>query len=74
MVWCLEYLQDGAHIIDPYGGSGSTLIAAEQTNRTAYLMELDPQYVDVICRRYQQVTGTQPILEATNKAHDFSVE
>jgi len=74
MVWCLEYLQDGAHIIDPYGGSGSTLIAAEQTNRTAYLMELDPKYVDVICRRYQQITSTQPILEATNQAHDFSVE
>lgn len=61
-------------VLDLFGGSGSTLIAAEQTNRTAYIMELDPQYVDVICKRYQQTTGTQPILEATGKTYDFSVE
>jgi len=74
MTWCLQYLKENAHIIDPYAGSGTTLIAAEQTNRTAYLMELDPQYVDVICKRYQQTTGTTPILEATNKPHNFLVE
>lgn len=61
-------------VLDPFGGSGSTLIAAEQTNRVARLLELDPQYVDVICKRYQQTTGTQPILEATGKTYDFSVE
>jgi DNA modification methylase len=61
-------------VLDPFGGSGSTLIAAEQTNRVARLMELDPQFVDVICRRYQQITGTQPVLEATNQPHDFCIE
>jgi DNA modification methylase len=61
-------------VLDPFGGSGSTLIAAEQTNRVARLLELDPKYVDVICRRYQQITGTQPVLEATNQPHDFCVE
>jgi DNA modification methylase len=59
-------------VLDLFGGSGSTLIAAQETNRVAYLMELDPQYVDVICARYQKHTGNQPILEATGEAHDFT--
>jgi len=46
--------QPGAMILDTFGGSGSTLIAAEQTNRTAYLMELDPRYCDVIRRRWAE--------------------
>jgi site-specific DNA-methyltransferase (adenine-specific) len=44
-------------IVDIYGGSGSTLIAAEQTNRTCYMMELDPKYVDVIIQRWENLTG-----------------
>lgn len=59
-------------VLDLFGGSGSTLIAAEETNRTAYLMELDTKYVDVICARYQKHTGNQPVLEATGEAHDFT--
>lgn len=59
-------------VVDLFGGSGSTLIAAQETNRTAYLMELDPNYVDVICARYQKHTGNQPVLEATGEAHDFT--
>jgi DNA modification methylase len=43
--------------LDLFGGSGSTLIAAEQTGRKAYLMELDPLYSDVIVARYEQFTG-----------------
>lgn len=58
-------------VLDPFGGSGSTLIAAEQTNRIAYLMELDPHYCDVICKRFQQATGITPIAEATGNKHDF---
>lgn len=50
------------------------MIAAQETNRIAYLMELDPQYVDVICARYQKQTGNQPILEATGEAHDFNAD
>ena len=59
-------------VLDLFGGSGSTLIAAEETNRIGYLMELDPRYVDVICSRYQKNTGNQPVLEATGKQHDFT--
>ena len=39
-------------ILDPFGGSGTTIIACEKLNRTAYVMELDPRYVDVIRRRW----------------------
>jgi DNA modification methylase len=44
-------------VLDLFGGSGSTLIAAEQTGRKAYLMELDPLYCDVIVRRFEEFTG-----------------
>jgi DNA modification methylase len=47
----------GEHVLDLFGGSGSTLIAAEQTGRKAYLMELDPLYCDVIVQRYEQFSG-----------------
>jgi DNA modification methylase len=43
--------------LDLFGGSGSTLIAAEQTGRRAFLMELDPPYCDVIVQRYERFTG-----------------
>ncbi len=45
------------NIIDLFGGSGSTLIACEQTNRICYMMELDPKYVDVIIKRWENLTG-----------------
>ena len=44
-------------MLDLFGGSGSTLIAAEQTGRRAFLMELDPLYCDVIVQRYEKFTG-----------------
>jgi DNA modification methylase len=47
----------GENILDLFGGSGSTLIAAEQTGRKAFLMELDPLYADVIVERYEKFTG-----------------
>jgi DNA modification methylase len=47
----------GENVLDLFGGSGSTLIAAEQTGRKAFLMELDPLYCDVIVQRYEQFTG-----------------
>lgn len=40
-----------------FGGSGSTLIACEQLNRTAYIMELEPKWVDVIIDRWEKFTG-----------------
>jgi hypothetical protein len=47
----------GDIVLDPFGGSGSTLIAAEQTARKAYLMKLDPIYVDVIVARSEKFSG-----------------
>lgn len=52
----------GDAVLDLFGGSGSTLIAAEQTGRKAYLMELDPKYVDVIIARWEQFTGQAALL------------
>ena len=49
--------REGENVLDLFGGSGSTLIAAEQANRKAYLMELDPPYCDVIVERYEKFTG-----------------
>jgi DNA modification methylase len=47
----------GENVLDLFGGSGSTLIAAEQTGRKAYLMEVDPLYCDIIVQRFEQFTG-----------------
>ena len=58
-------------VLDLFGGSGSTLIAAHKANRVGYIMELDPRYVDVICKRFQSLTGIKPILEATGEEFDF---
>lgn len=56
------------HVLDLFGGSGSTLIAAQQTGRKAYLMELDPLYSDVIVQRFEKFTGQKAErIEALNK-------
>jgi DNA modification methylase len=55
----------GENVLDLFGGSGSTLIAAEQTGRNAYLMELDPLYADLIVDRYQRFSGKPGVLERT---------
>ena len=46
-------------VYDPFGGSGTTLAAAEKTGHTAYLMELTPGYTDVIVKRYFRITGNK---------------
>ena len=50
-------------ILDLFGGSGSTIIAAEQLNRKCYTMELDPKYCDVIVKRWETMTNREAILE-----------
>ncbi len=57
--------KNGAAVLDLFGGSGSTLIGCEKTNRKAYLMELDPKYCDVIINRWQTLTGKEAVLEST---------
>ena len=47
----------GGIVLDPFGGSGTTLIAAQKTGRVACLLELDPCYVDVIIRRWEAFGG-----------------
>ncbi len=54
----------GSVVLDPFGGSGTTLIAAEKSGRSARLMELDPKYVDVIVRRWQAWSGQQAVRAA----------
>jgi len=60
----------GAVVLDLFGGSGSTLIAAEKLGRVACLMELDPKYVDVIVRRWQDFSGAQAIRQSDRVPFD----
>lgn len=53
--------KSGENVLDLFGGSGSTLIAAERTGRRAFLMEIDPLYCDVICERWTTFTGKEAI-------------
>lgn len=60
----------GEVVLDLFGGSGSTLIAAHKCGRAARLMELDPKFSDVIVRRWQEFTGEQAFLESDGRAFD----
>jgi len=60
----------GDVVLDPFGGSGTTLIAAQKSGRTARLIELDPKYVDVIVRRWQEYAGAQAVREADGVLFD----
>jgi len=56
--WVINnFTQSGMLVVDVFGGTGTTLIACEQTNRKCYMMELDPKYVDVIIDRWEKFTG-----------------
>jgi DNA modification methylase len=57
----------GDIVLDPFLGSGTTLIAAERTSRVCYGIELDPQYVDTIVRRWQAITGQSARLESSGR-------
>jgi DNA modification methylase len=57
----------GDIVLDGFGGSGTTLIAAEQVGRRARLLEFDPAYCDTIVRRWERLTGKHATLEATGE-------
>jgi DNA modification methylase len=66
----LDCSLNGELILDLFGGSGTTLIACEETDRKCCMMELDPKYVDTIIHRWQKHTSQKAILELTEKTFD----
>lgn len=70
-IWCFEkYGEESKNILDLFGGSGSTLIACEKTSRNCFMMEISPNYIDVIIRRWQEFTGKSAVLEGEEKTFD----
>jgi DNA methylase len=67
----LDLTNRGDIVIDPFLGSGSTLIAAEKTGRVCRGVEIDPLYVDVIVRRYEAATGEAATLIETSEAFEL---
>lgn len=65
-----DVTRKGDIVLDGFGGSGTTLIAAERTGRSARLVELDPLYCDVICRRYAALTGDAAVLATSGETID----
>jgi DNA modification methylase len=63
----LNHLRRGELVYDPFLGSGTTLAAAELTQRVCYGIELDPKYVDVIVERWQQLSGKEPKLDGDGR-------
>ena len=67
--------RSGDVVLDGFGGSGSTLIAAEKTGRKARLVELDPKFCDVIVRRWEEFTGKKAeLLEDNAESSENDVE
>ena len=66
----LNHLRRGELVYEPFLGSGTTLAAAELTNRVCYGIELDPKYVDVVIQRWQQLRGKQAALDGDGRAFD----
>jgi DNA modification methylase len=64
--------QHGDLVLDPFAGSGSTIIAATGTGRRVVGLELEPRFVDVACTRWQHASGAKPVLARTGEPHDFS--
>jgi DNA modification methylase len=61
-------------VLDPFLGTGTTLVAAQRTGRVGYGIEISPAFVDVTCRRFQRYTGIRPVHAATGQHVDFSAE
>lgn len=70
----LDVSQRGCIVLDAFGGSGATLLAAEKTGRRARLIELDPLYVDVAIRRWQAMTGEDAVLDGSKETFNARAE
>jgi DNA modification methylase len=66
----LNHLQRGELVYEPFLGSGTTLAAAELTQRVCYGVELDPKYVDVVVQRWQTLSGKQAVLDGDGRTFD----
>ena len=66
----LNHLRRGELVFEPFLGSGTTLAAAELTERVCYGIELDPKYIDVVIQRWQQLTGKQATLDGDGRTFD----
>ena len=64
----------GDLVLDPFAGSGTTLIACHRRQRRARLLEIDPRYVDVICRRWQQFSGKSAVLDGDGRSFEQIAE
>ena len=69
-----DFTDDNATVLDMFGGSGSTLIACEQTGRKCYISELDPHYCDVIIQRWENLTGKEAVLVNATESDDRTTE
>ena len=66
----LNHTESGAMIYDPFLGSGSVLVAAEQTGRMCAGIDIDPGYVDTAVRRWQELTGREAVLEGSGRSFE----
>ncbi|PBC08169.1 hypothetical protein CK230_21900 [Mesorhizobium sp. WSM3859] len=66
----LDVSKRGDLVLDPFGGSGTTLLAAQKTRRRARLIEIDPHYCDLIIRRFEKHTGKQATFAATGETFE----
>jgi DNA modification methylase len=66
----LNHTARGELVYDPFLGSGTTLAAAELTERVCYGMEIDPKYVDVVIQRWQKLTRQQAVLESDGRSFE----
>jgi len=65
--WSFDYFKEVSTVLDLFGGSGSTLMACEKTNRHCLMMEFEPHYCDVIVARWKQFTGKKAVLSELEK-------
>ena len=64
--------KEGDFVLDSFAGSGSTLIACEELNRSCFTIELDPKYVDVVVNRYKELVGTDKDIKCLREDKEYS--